>query len=68
MSTTIRNHPLVIDCEVGDWGGDKKYFVHCVPGYWFDGFDTASKSFDSVAEFKRERIVPRTDSEGSTDC
>lgn len=47
--------------RLGEWGGDKRYFVHLKEGFWFVGYETASKSFDTVAEFREAEIGPRPD-------
>jgi hypothetical protein len=59
---SIERHPLVDEVET-DWGGNKKYFVHLKPGYWFATYETGSKSFNSYAEFKEAVIEKRTDGE-----
>lgn len=55
----ITSNPLVEECESGEWGGTKRYFVHLIEGYWFASHETGSKSFDTVREFKDELIERR---------
>lgn len=57
----ITSTPHVNECEYGDWGGWKKYFVHLDEGWLFDGYETGHKSFDTVREFKEATIVPSKD-------
>lgn len=59
MSTAIKRHPAVDEVETGDWGGDKKYFVHLKPEFWFASHEVGSRQFDTVAEFRDELIEKR---------
>ena len=59
MSKTLDRHPLIAEVETGGWGGEKKYFVHTIPGYWFADYETGSKSFDTVKEVLAARIEKR---------
>lgn len=56
---TITRHPAVDEVESGEWGGDKKYFVHLKRDFWFQSHETGSKSFDTVAEFLATTIERR---------
>ena len=62
VAPEIEAHPLVQEVEV--FSQPTGYYVHAQAGYWFESNQSNNKIFESLVEFKADRIIKIPESAG----